>query len=127
VPRPYERRYGEKPHGFVPESRLLSLGEQLFDRANPHGVRAQNVAVAGRATIAEARGQISVAAKVYADAARRTHDYEMPFEQAHGLLGHWRCTGDDESLRVAEELLDRLGAIAPQATAEEPRAARRAK
>jgi class 3 adenylate cyclase/tetratricopeptide (TPR) repeat protein len=105
----------------------LDLGERLFDRPNPHGVRAQNVAIAGQAIIAEARGEIQSAAALYSDAAGRLREYEMPFEQAHALLGYWRCTGDEESLREAQVLFDRLGAVVPQATAEEPRAARRAK
>jgi hypothetical protein len=68
------------------------------------------------------------AAAFYADAARRWQEYEFPFERAHALLGHWRCTGEAESLRKAQTIFDRLGAVLPQATAEEPpRAARRAK
>ena len=51
----------------------------------------------------------------------------MPFEQAHALLGHWRCADDGGSLAAAEALFERLGAVVPYATAEEPRAARRAK
>jgi hypothetical protein len=44
------------------------------------------------------------------------------------LLGHWGCTGDPQSLQEAQMIFDRLGAVVPQATAEEPpRAARRAK
>jgi class 3 adenylate cyclase/tetratricopeptide (TPR) repeat protein len=110
------------------ENDRLELGERLFDRPSPHGVRAQHVAVAGQAIIAEARGEIEAAAGLYVDAARRWQEYEMPFEQAHALLGHWRCTGDEESLRRAQELFAGLGAVVPQATAEEPpRAARRAK
>ena len=109
------------------EQGALDLGERLFDRPNPHGVRAQNVALAGRAAIAEAHGNTSEAVALYADAAAHLREYEMPFEQAHALLGYWRCTGDEKSLREARVLFDRLGAVVPQATAEEPRAARRAK
>ena len=110
------------------ENDRLDLGERLFDRPNPHGVRAQNVAVSGQAIIAEAHGEIDTAVPLYTDAARRWREYEMPFEQGHALLGHWRCTEDSASLREARELFNRLGAVVPQATADEsPRAARRAK
>jgi hypothetical protein len=106
----------------------LELGERLFDRHDPSGTRTENVAAAGRAAMAEGRGETAEAAKLYADAAERWRSYEMPFEQAHAMLGHWRCTGDESSLREAQSLFDGLGAVVSQATAEEsPRAARRAK
>ena len=92
------------------------------------GARLEHANVSCQAFVAEARGGTDEAAALYADAARRWQEYEFPFERAHALLGHWRCTGEAESLREAQTIFDRLGAIVPQATAEEPpRAARRAK
>jgi hypothetical protein len=106
----------------------LDLGERFLDRPNARGARLEHANVACRAIVAEARGETDEAAALYADAARRWREYEFPFERAHALLGHWRCTGDVESLREAQTIFDRLGAVVPQATAEEPpRAARRAK
>jgi class 3 adenylate cyclase/tetratricopeptide (TPR) repeat protein len=106
----------------------LDLGERYLDRPAARGARLEHANVACRAIVAEARGKTDEAASLYADAARRWQQYEFPFEQAHALLGHWRCSEDAESLHQAQAIFDRLGAIVPQATADElPRAARRAK
>jgi class 3 adenylate cyclase len=105
----------------------LELGERFLDRPDAHGARLEHANVACRAIVAEARGETDEAGLLYADAARRWQDYEFPFEQAHALLGHWRCTGESASVREAQAIFDRLGVVLPQATAEEPRAARRAK
>jgi class 3 adenylate cyclase/tetratricopeptide (TPR) repeat protein len=106
----------------------VSVGEQLLDRPNARGARLEPALVAGRAIVAEARGEIDEAETLYADAAKRWEKYEFPFEQAHALLGHWRCTGDETSLGDGRAIFERLGAVVPQATAEESaRAARRAK
>jgi hypothetical protein len=105
-----------------------ALGERLLDRPNARGARLEHAIVAGRAIVAEARGNTDEAASLYADAASRWEKYEFPFEQAHALLGHWRCTGNVGSLRDSRTIFERLGAVVPQATAEEsPPAARRAK
>jgi class 3 adenylate cyclase/tetratricopeptide (TPR) repeat protein len=106
----------------------VAVGERLLDRPHARGARLEPALVAGRAIVAEARDELDKAASLYADAAKQWANYEFPFEQAHALLGHWRCTGDEESLRDARAIFVRLGAVVPQATAEEsPRAARRAK
>jgi tetratricopeptide (TPR) repeat protein len=104
----------------------VSVGERLLDRPNARGARLEPALVAGSAIVAEARGEIGEAGTLYADAARRWEEYEFPFEQAHALLGHWRCTADEKSRESARAIFEGLGV--PQATAEEsPRAARRAK
>jgi class 3 adenylate cyclase/tetratricopeptide (TPR) repeat protein len=95
----------------------LELGERLLDRANARGARLEHALVAGHAVSAEARSRADEAAKLYADAAGRWRKYEFPFEEAQALLGHWRCTGDDESLRRARETFRRLGAAVPEAAA----------
>jgi class 3 adenylate cyclase/tetratricopeptide (TPR) repeat protein len=106
----------------------LELGERFLDRPDARGARLEHANVACRAIVAEARGEKDEATALYEDAARRWQEYEFPFERAHALLGHWRCTGEAESLLEAQTTFDRLGAVVPQATAEEPpRAARRAK
>jgi tetratricopeptide (TPR) repeat protein len=106
----------------------LDLGEKFLDRPDARGARLEHANVACRAIVAEARGEMGEAAALYEDAARRWQEYEFPFERAHALLGHWGCTGDPQSLQEAQMIFDRLGAVVPQATAEEPpRAARRAK
>ena len=105
----------------------LDLGERFLDRPNARGARLEHANVTCRAIVAEARGQKEEAAALYEDAARRWREYEFPLEGAHALLGHWRCTGNTASLDEAQTIFDRLGVVLPQATAEEPRAARRAK
>jgi class 3 adenylate cyclase/tetratricopeptide (TPR) repeat protein len=106
----------------------VDLAERFLDRPDARGARLEHANVACRAIVAEARGKKDEAAALYANAARRWQEYGFPFECAHALLGQWRCTGEAESLREAQTIFDRLGAIVPQATAEEPpRAARRAK
>jgi predicted ATPase/class 3 adenylate cyclase len=104
----------------------VELGERLLDRPAARGARLEHALVAGRAIGEEARGQVDEAAASYLDAAQRWRDYELPYEEAHALLGHWRCTGDDASLAAARTLFDRLGAVVAQAAADEPRAADRA-
>src|SRR5207302_4372149 len=94
----------------------LELGERLLDRPGAQGLRQEHALVAGRAISAEARGRTADAATLYADAAARWHEYESPFEEAHALLGHWRCTGREEGLREAQRLFAQLGAVVPQAT-----------
>jgi class 3 adenylate cyclase/tetratricopeptide (TPR) repeat protein len=106
----------------------LDLGERFLDRPNARGARLEHANVSCRAIVAEAQGETDEAAALYADATQRWQEYEFPFERGHALLGHWRCTGEAESLREAQTIFDRLGAVVPQATAEElPRAVRRAK
>jgi tetratricopeptide (TPR) repeat protein len=95
----------------------LELGERLLDRPDARGARLEHALVAGRAVSAEARGRTDEAAELYADAVRRWNEYEFPFEEAHALLGCSRCTGDDDSLRRAQEIFRRLGAVVPAATA----------
>ena len=95
----------------------LDLAERLLDRPAPGGARQETVAAAGRAVIAEARGDFDEAGELYAEAARLLESYDIPYELGHALLGHWRCTRDDESLRRADEIFRRLGAVVPEAAA----------
>jgi hypothetical protein len=95
----------------------LELGERLLDRPHALGARLEHAVVAGRAVSAEARGRTDEAARSYADAARRWRDYELPYEEAQALLGHWRCTREDDSLRRSQEIFTRLGAVVPEAAA----------
>jgi class 3 adenylate cyclase/tetratricopeptide (TPR) repeat protein len=95
----------------------LDLGERFFDRPDPAGARQQTVFAPGKAAIAEARGDVDEAGKLYAEAFPLLESYDMPYELAHALLGHWRCTGGDESLRRADEIFRRLGAVVPEAAA----------
>jgi tetratricopeptide (TPR) repeat protein len=95
----------------------LELGERLFNRPAAGGARQETVLTAGKAAIAEARGDVDEAGMLYIEAIRSLEEYDMPFELGHALLGHWRCTGDDESLRSAQEIFRRLGAVVPEAEA----------
>jgi class 3 adenylate cyclase/tetratricopeptide (TPR) repeat protein len=102
----------------------LELGERLLDRPEARGARLEHALVAGRAIVAESRGETERAAELYADAARRWAEYGYVLERAHALAGYGRCSGDGASLEEADVLFAGLGV---QATAELPRAARRAK
>jgi class 3 adenylate cyclase/tetratricopeptide (TPR) repeat protein len=95
----------------------LDLGERFFDRPAPAGARQEAVSAAGKAVIAEARGDVDEAGRLYVDAVRLLETYDMPFELGHALFGHWRCTGGDESRRRARDNFRRLGAAAPEAAA----------
>ena len=70
---------------------------------------------AARAQLAEAAGDPSGAAALYADATRRWRDFENLPEEAYALLGQGRCLaalGDSsaaEPLRRARELFRSLG------------------
>jgi tetratricopeptide (TPR) repeat protein len=95
----------------------LDLGERFFDRPAAAGARQEAVFAAGTAAIAEARGDTDEASKLYVEAVRLLEAYDMPFELGHALLGQWRCTGDGESQRRAQEIFRRLGAVVPEAAA----------
>ena len=62
-----------------------------------------------RAMIAEAKGEIGDAARLYADAAQAWHEWGSVVEQAYALLGLGRC-GNANALRDGQAIFERLGA-----------------
>jgi class 3 adenylate cyclase len=70
-----------------------------------------------RALLAEHHGHHGEAAALFADAAQRWEQFEMPWEQAQALLGQGRClfalgqpNDASQPLRTAREILASLGA-----------------
>ncbi len=100
----------------------LGIGEPDLARRLVAGVEAVNpyaehALVAANASLAESRGDRADAADVYADAARRWHDFGVVPEEGFALLGQGRCLlhlgrGADAvpALNAAHEVFDRLGA-----------------
>jgi hypothetical protein len=66
----------------------------------------------------ERRGMVDAAAAHFAHAATRWHDFHMPYEEAHALLGRGRCLAAAlgkrgeaaASLAAAREIFARLEA-----------------
>ena len=67
--------------------------------------------------VGERRGEYEAAAADFADAAAGWHDFGMPYEEAHALLGQGRCLvalgrapEAAAPLAAAREIFARLGA-----------------
>ena len=78
------------------------------------------------ACLAEADGEHDTAAAGFADTARRWHDFGVPYEEGHALLGQGRCLAAlgrapeaAAPLASAREIFERLGAKPALAEAEE--------
>ena len=77
----------------------------------------RNVLATTQGLLAERRGEHEAAARRFADAAARWHDFEMPYEEAQALLGQGRCLvglgrapAAAPVLAAAREIFARLGA-----------------
>jgi hypothetical protein len=66
-------------------------GKRLLDDIVPLTPLRQHIRVTCEALLAEARGEHEAAAAGFADAAARWHDFGVPYEEAHALLGQGRC------------------------------------
>jgi hypothetical protein len=84
------------------------------EAVNPY---AEHALVAANASLAESGGDLSGAADLYADAARRWHDFGVVPEEGFALLGHGRCLvhlGRSADaifpLDAARDVFDQLGA-----------------
>ncbi len=80
----------------------------------------------------EARGEHEAATVGFADTAARWHEFELPYEEAHALLGQGRClvalgraAEAAPVLEQAREIFERLGAKPALAEAERLMASRR--
>ncbi len=77
----------------------------------------RNVRAATQGLLAERRGEREAAAAAFADAALRWHDFTVPYEEGHALLGQGRCLlalgrapEAAPALAAAREIFARLGA-----------------
>ena len=95
----------------------VRLAERLLEQVKPVFPSNQHVVVSARAAIAECRGECVAAAAGFADAASRWHDFGVPYEEGHALLGQGRCLvalgrapQAAAPLTAAREIFARLGA-----------------
>jgi class 3 adenylate cyclase/tetratricopeptide (TPR) repeat protein len=95
----------------------VELAEMLAERAPASTPLYENGGCSCSALLAETRGEREAAAAGFADAAARWHDFGVPYEEAHALLGQGRCLvalgrADEasEPLEGAREIFVRLGA-----------------
>jgi hypothetical protein len=93
------------------------LGERLVDGAATGALRDRLCVLTGRAVIAECRGELDSAARLYRGAAVSWGEFGFVLEEALALLGEGRClsrlahpTEAGERLAEASVLLERLGA-----------------
>jgi class 3 adenylate cyclase/tetratricopeptide (TPR) repeat protein len=93
------------------------LAAELAGAVQPSHPLQQHAAVTARALLAEQRGQHAEAAGLFADAAARWDQFEVPWEHAQALLGQGRCllalrkpAGARQPLTVAREIFASLGA-----------------
>jgi hypothetical protein len=66
----------------------------MVDRGEGMGLRGTLNLLSARATVAEARGEVAVAAARYGEAIEGWHAYGHLLEEADALLGRARCSGD---------------------------------
>jgi len=68
-----------------------ALAARLADALAPLQPICRHAITVAQALVTEARGEHEPAAPAFADAAARWHEFEMPYEEAHALLGQGRC------------------------------------
>ncbi len=101
------------------------LAAQLVEAVQPRHPVDQHAMVTAQALLAEHHGQHAEAADLFADAAARWQQFQMPWEQAQALLGQGRCllaltrpAQAREPLRAAREIFATLGARPARADAD---------
>jgi tetratricopeptide (TPR) repeat protein len=94
-----------------------ALAEELAGAVYPRHPLQQHAVATARALLTEHRGQHAEAAALFASAARRWEQFEVPWERAQALLGQGRCllalARPDEArepLRTARDIFTSLGA-----------------
>jgi len=95
----------------------LDLAREIAEDDSPLSPLREHVQVTCRALLAEACGEHETAAAGLADAAARWHDFGVPYEEGHALLGLGRCLvalgrapEAAAPLAAAREIFARLGA-----------------
>jgi tetratricopeptide (TPR) repeat protein len=95
--------------------RQPELATRLMEGVEPRTPLFEHALSAGRAQLAEAAGERGQAAKLYAEAAERWHDFGNVPERAYALLDQGRCMAilgkpeAEEPLRLAREHFAFLG------------------
>jgi len=95
----------------------LALGNRLASGLEPLDLYQEHALVASQAILAEARGDMDEAARLYSEAAERWGQFGVVPEQAFALLGLGRCLlalGDPaagEALSQARGIFATLGAV----------------
>ncbi|MBV9093834.1 MAG: hypothetical protein JO132_08170, partial [Streptosporangiaceae bacterium] len=97
------------------------LAAELADAVQPRHPLQQHALITVRGLLAEQRGDHAEAAALFADAAGRWVQFEVPWERAQALLGQGRCllalrkpAEAREPLRTARDIFTSLGAKAAQ-------------
>ena len=95
----------------------FEVADQLVRCLQPGLPLVDHVLVTCGALLAEAAGEHDAAAAGFADAAQRWHDFGVPYEEGHALLGQGRCLvalgrapEAAAPLAAAREIFARLGA-----------------
>jgi tetratricopeptide (TPR) repeat protein len=93
------------------------LATGLAGTLQPRHPLEQHAVTTARALLAEQRGQHAEAAELFADAAGRWEQFEVPWERAQALLGRGRCLlalgqPTAAALRAARDIFASLGARA---------------
>ena len=95
----------------------VEVAEQLVRCLQPGLPLVDHVLASCDALLAEAAGDHEAAAAGFADAAQRWHDFGVPYEEGHALLGQGRCLvalarapEAAAPLAAAREIFARLGA-----------------
>ncbi len=114
--------FGTSSYSLLPElvrcalsSSGRELAAEITDGFEPHTPLQERALVAARAVLAEAAGDSTEAARLYAEAAERWRDFGSVPERAYALLGRGRCLvalgrpAAEEPLREARELFASLG------------------
>jgi tetratricopeptide (TPR) repeat protein len=93
------------------------LGELLLEGVHPHNLRERTSVLTGQAVLAEARGELEDASRLYLEAVDRWREYGFDLEEGWALLGAGRTmlasgTSDqgEPALSKAREIFERLGA-----------------
>jgi len=89
--------------------------ERILNLLVPRAAREEHGVISARAVLAEARGSLEEAARLYGQASEAWASFPSPLEQALALLGAGRCRlglgGDpEEDLWLAREIFSGLGA-----------------
>jgi class 3 adenylate cyclase/tetratricopeptide (TPR) repeat protein len=82
-----------------------TLAEQLLTSVKANPARVQHSLLSAQAVLAEARGDIKEASKLYAEAAERWSRFGVVFEHGRALLGLGRCLTRIGQPRAREHLM----------------------
>jgi class 3 adenylate cyclase/tetratricopeptide (TPR) repeat protein len=99
------------------EAGELERGERLVEGVSTTLVRHRNTLLSARAMLAEARGELEEAVRLYTEAAERWAEYGFVLEHGRALVGSSRCLvalgrpGAPGQLEEARKLFKSVGAL----------------